>query len=213
MKSLSQNLIAEKNKIHATDPWLILLDITLTDAEESAGPTIYRFVRNNEEDIIYGGNTYIDVPFILGWVTSNVDGEIPLVSLKISNVTRILTPYLNSLEGGLDSTVKITVVNNALLDEDYSELELDFTVIACTADAYWVSWSLGMANPANQRFPLYRYIANYCPYNFYNDGTGECGYNGALIDCGHTLNDCIAHGNEINFGGDLGMQNDGLRIA
>jgi len=212
MKSLSDNLKAEKNKIHSTYPWLILLDITLTDNDDSAGPTVFRFVKNNE-DVIYQGNTYTAFPFILDWIGSDVDGEIPLVSLKVSNITRILTPYLNSLDGGLGSTVKLTLVNHGLLAEDYSELELDFTVMGCTADAYWVTWTLGMMNPANQRFPLYRYIANYCPYNFYNDGTGECGYSGDLATCLHTYDACIVHGNEVNFGGDLGMQNDGIRIA
>lgn len=212
MKSLSDNLIAEKNKIHATEPWLILLDITLDDEEVSSGPTVFRFVRNNE-DITYRGNIYTAFPFTLGWVASNIDGEIPRVTLKVSNVTRILAPYLNALDGGLDSTVTITLVNNGLLAEDYSELELDFTVMGCSSDAYWVTWTLGMFNPSHQRFPLFRFVANYCPYTFFNDGTGECGYNGDLESCLHTYSDCIAHGNEKRFGGDLGMQSDGIKIA
>jgi len=212
MKSLSENIKAEKNKIHNTDPFLTLLEITLSDDEDSAGPTVFRFVKNNE-DITYQGNVYTAFPFVLGWIGSNVDGEIPLVSLKVCNISRILTPYLNDLDGGLDSTIKIILVGYGILTEDYSELELDFTVMGCTSDAYWVSWTLGMFNPSYQRFPLFRYIANYCPYTFFDDGTGECGYDGALETCLHTLTDCKAHGNEINFGGDLGMQNDGIRIA
>ncbi len=212
MKSLSDNLISEKNKIHLTDPWLIFVEITLTDDDQSGGATVFRFVRNNE-DITYGGEVYTAFPFVLSWVGSDIEGSIPVVTLRVPNITRILTPYLNTLNGGLDSTVKLTIVSAALLAEDYSELELSFTVMGCSSDAYWVTWTLGMFNPTNQRFPLYRYIANYCPYNYYTDGTGECSYNGPLPTCLHTLTDCIAHENEPHFGGDLGMQNDGLRIV
>lgn len=208
MRNLPANLIAEKNKLHSTEPWIILLEITLNDE----GPTILRLC-NNTEDFNFEGNNYTAFPFKLGWIGSNVEGEIPKVTLQISNVTRLLTPYLNDLDGGLASTVTVTLVNHGLPGEDYSELELDFTVMGCEVDENWIMWSLGMFNPMNQRFPLFRYIANYCPYTFYNDGTGECGYSGALTSCLHTLDACIAHGNEENFGGDLGMQNDGLRIV
>jgi len=206
MKSLSANLVQEKNKQHSTYPWLLLLDITLPDS------TIFRFVNNNE-DIVYKGNTYTCFPFEIGPQESSVDGEIPKIELKICNITRILTPYLNTYNGGLESEVLITVVNSNLLAEDYSELEATLTVIDCQVDEYWVSWSLGLFNPTMQRFPLYRYLANYCSYPFFNTGIGECGYNGALTTCLHTLADCIAHGNEINFGGNLGLQNDGIRVV
>jgi len=51
MKTLPENLIAEKNLMHSPDPWLILLEITLTDL------TVFRLVKNTE-DITYNGNTW-----------------------------------------------------------------------------------------------------------------------------------------------------------
>jgi len=210
MKSLSANLVAEKNKLHSTDPWLILLDITLSDS------TVIRLVRNTE-DISYGGNTYTAFPFDLSMVESNATGQIPTVTLKVCNITRFLTPYLESLDGGLESTVVITIVNNALLSEDYSELEMEFNVIGCDADAYWVTWTLGMANPINRRFPLYRYLANHCAWTFTGGAAVgvnvECAYVGAFTTCNRTLSDCVARGNTARFGGFLGMQSDGIRIA
>lgn len=205
MKTLPANLIAEKNLMHSPEPWLILLEITLTDV----GPTVFRLVKNTE-DITYDGNTYTAFPFKLSIVESNSKGQIPQVTLKVCNITRLLTPYLESLDGGLESTIKIIIVNNGLLNEDYSELELEFSVIDCNADAYWVTWVLGMANPLNRRFPLYRYVANHCNWVF----TGaECGYAGSETVCNRTFEDCVALDNTANFGGFLGMQNDGIRIA
>ena len=80
-----------------------------------------------------------------------------------------LAIYLNDLHGGIGTEVKITVVNSNLLEEDYSELEMDFTVTGCEDNAYWVTWTLGMFNPTVQRFPLWRYLSTFCPYKFCSD--------------------------------------------
>jgi phage-related protein len=210
MKSLSAALIEEKNKLHSTDPWLILLDITLPDS------TVIRLVRNTE-DVEFGGNTYTAFPFDLSIVESNSTGKVPVVTLKVSNITRMLTPHLNSQNGGLESAVTVTIVNAGLLSESYSELDMDFTVMGCESNSEWVTWTLGMANPLNRRFPLYRYLANHCAWTF-TGGVSvgvnvECGYTGAFTTCNRTLSDCVARNNTENFGGFLGMQNDGIRIA
>jgi len=205
MKSLPANLIAQKNLMHSPDPWLILLRITLTDA----GPTEIRLVKNTE-DITYDGDTWTHFPFQLSIVESNSDGRIPQVTLKVCNITRLLTPYLESLDGGIGSTVQVIVVNNKLLSEDYSELELEFSVMGCDADAYWGTSTLRMINPLNQRFPLYRYLATHCSWTF---KAAECGYAGAATTCDRSFDDCIARENTAYFGGFLGMQSDGIRIA
>lgn len=205
MKSLPENLIAEKNLMHSPEPWLILLEITLTDI----GATVLRLVKNTE-DITYGGNTYTHFPFKLLMVESNSKGQIPQVTLKVCNITRLLTPYLESLDGGIGSTIKVIIVNNGLLTEDYSELELEFSVMGCSADAYWVTWTLGMVNPLNRRYPLYRYLANHCNWVF---GEAECGYAGSATTCDRSYDDCLSRDNAANFGGFLGMQSDGIRIA
>jgi len=210
MKTLPASLIVEKNKLHSTDPWLILLEITLPDT------TVFRLVRNTE-DVVFIGNTYTAFPFELSMVEANATGQIPQVTLKVCNITRLLTPHLESQDGGLNSTVTVTVVNTALLSEDYSELDMDFTVMGCEADAIWVTWTLGMANPLNRRFPLYRFLANHCAWTF----TGglavgenvECAYVGAFTTCNRTLAECVARSNTARFGGFLGMQSDGIRIA
>jgi len=140
MITLPANLIAEKNKIHSADPWIVLLEITLTDS------TVLRFC-NNTEDITYDSNDYTAISFQMGIIESNADGKLPTISLRVCNISRILTTYLDDLDGALDSTVKVTVVNAGLLSEDYTELELEFTVLGCIEDALWVEWTLGMVNP------------------------------------------------------------------
>lgn len=205
MKTIPANLITEKNLLHSPEPWLILLEITLTDT------TVIRLVKNTE-DKVFVGNTYTHFPFQLNPVNSNADGNIPQVTLKVCNITRLLTPKLKSLDGGIGSTVKVIVVNNKLLSEDYTELELEFTVKGCDTDAFWVTWTLGMANPINRRFPLYRYMANHCIWASNFKGA-ECGYAGAETTCDGSFTSCIGYSNTERFVGFLGMQSDGIRIA
>ena len=203
MLSLPANLIAEKNKLHSTAPWIILLDITLTD------DTVLRFCNNNE-NVTFSGNLYTFFPFTIGPVEYSAEGQIPVVPLKVCNVTRVLQPYLNALDGAVGSTVVMTLVNTDHLAEDYSELELTFTVTGCETDAMWVTWTLGMANPYNKRFPLYRYLADHCSWVFKG---AECGYSGAETICNRTLERCSELNNTAYFGGYKGMKGGGLQIA
>ena len=157
MKTYPDNLISEKNKVSTTSAWLVLLEITLTDSENSGGPTIFRLVSNNE-DITFDGYVWTHFPFRMSILSENSDGEIENVKLEVSNVSRLLTPYLRDLDGGLQSEVKVIVVNSAYLNEDYASTEYYFTVQGCKTSAYMVTWSLGMPSPLNQRFPFYRYL-------------------------------------------------------
>lgn len=173
MKSLPANIIIEKNKLASPNPWLILLEITLTDTDA----TILRFVRNTE-DVIFEGNTYTAFPFEIEPTKQGSKGEIPTITLSVSNITRVLQTYLDELEGGIGSTVKIIVINTKHLSEDYSELEMIFDVIACHSTVQWVVFTLGAPNPLRQRFPLERYLALHCSFVF---ESAECSYIGKTI--------------------------------
>lgn len=168
MKTLPANLILEKNKIASPNPWLVLLDITLTDNTKF-------YLVNNTEDITFNSQLYTAVPFQIEPTKQSGTGEIPTVTLRVSNVSRLMQGYLEAASGGVDSTVLVRVVNAALLTENYSELEMTFNILSTDTDAYWVTFTLGMPNPLRKRFPLYRYIAEHCNWQFL---ARECNYAG-----------------------------------
>lgn len=173
MKTLPAALILEKNKIASPNPWLVTLDITLTDNTKF-------YLVNNTEDITFNSQVYTAVPFQIEPARQSGTGEIPTVTLRVSNVTRLMQGYLEATSGGVDSTVLVRVVNAALLAENYAELELSFAILTTETDAYWVTFTLGMPNPLRKRFPLYRYIAEHCNWQF-NTGANnarECNYAG-----------------------------------
>ena len=89
---------------------------------------LLRFVRNTE-DVIFGGETYLAFPFEIDNTLHTSEGEIPSIKIRLSNVTRLIQPYLEALNGAVSSTITITVVNSKHLSEDYSELEMTFSVL------------------------------------------------------------------------------------
>lgn len=204
MKTLPSAIVAEKNKIATKSAWLILLEITLTD------DTVMRFVRNTE-DITFSGNVYSAMPFDFDPIEDQ-RGMIPTVNLRISNVTRLLQSYLEDLDGGIGSTVKISVVNSDLLSETYTELDLTFEVIGASSDVHQINFILGMPNPLNKRFPLFRYIANHCNWVSRFKGV-ECGYAGVETTCNGTLARCRELSNSPRFGGFIGLDTGGVRFA
>ncbi len=193
MKTLPANLILEKNKLATPSAWLVLLDITLPDS------TVLRFV-NNTENIVFQGNTYTAINFNLEPSKSSGTGQIPTVQLSISNVTRIIQAYLESLDGAVDSDVQITVVNSAYLSENYAELQMLFSILSTKANAYYVIFELGMPNPLRKRFPPHRFIGNHCNWKFLS---AECNYGGWTASKAQLADDILipldGSGNEYGY--------------
>lgn len=197
---LSVSLLIEKNKLSSPNAWLITLDIVLPDNTSF-------YIVNNNESITFNSQVYTPFPFQIEPTKENVNGEIPTVTLRVSNVTRVLQPSLEANSGGVGASVLVRIINSAYLSENYSELEMNFTVIKTECDVNWVYFTLGAASPLVKRFPLYRYIASHCNWQF---KSVECAYSGSDTYCDRTLdgpNGCRQKNNSRRFGGFPGMAN------
>lgn len=164
--ALSDNINKEKNKVATPNAWLVLLEITLTDS------TIFRLA-GNDEDITFDGEVYTAFNFQLDPTEINSKGQIPTSTLRVSNVTNLLQPKLQELNGGTGSLVKILVVNSGLLAEDFTEIELNYEVLESSSTNKWIDFILGAPSPLRQPFPLNRYKALGCGWRF---ESVECGY-------------------------------------
>lgn len=203
MKQLPADLIIEKNKIATPVPWILLLDIVLTDDTEL-------YICRNNENVTFNGQLYTAVPFDIEPTKASARGEIPTVTLRVSNVTRALQPYLEKLDGGIGSEITLRVVNTAHLDEDYSELEIGFDVLSASSEVYWVTFILGAPNPLGKRFPSFQFIADHCRWRF---KSVECGYSGKASACKRTLSDCRLLKNSGRFGGFPGLSGSAARVV
>ena len=201
MLTLSAAAIVEKNKVASTGAWLILLEFDFDGR-------VVRLV-NNTESVEWDGETWIAFPFKLDVVSENNEGEIPTVTISVSNQSQALQSYIEQSQGGVNTTVVLRVVHSAHLDQPVSEIEERFTVLSsrCTED--WATFVLGGPYPTRVRFPPRRYMTSFCSWEF--KGV-ECGYSGPHETCTHTLADCRARNNSKRFGGFPGIAVGGIYV-
>lgn len=197
MLDLSAVAKLEKNKIASTGAWLVLLEI------QFQGATI-RIV-NNTENIEWpsgSGQVWVAFPFELGEVNENDKGELPQLTLKVSNANLAVQPYVEQYAGGSDAMVTLRVVHSEHLDLATPEIEEYFMVKKTSVDALWVTFTLGPDYTMTQRVPPWRYMKNFCPFPFKGI---RCGYNGPATECNKTLKRCRELGNSVRFGGEPGI--------
>jgi phage-related protein len=220
MKNIPLALRQAKNAFGQDSPWLMLLTLTLPSPDN----TVFRIVPNTE-DIVFQSQTFTAFPVQIELPKETNSGEIPSISLQVSNVTRVLQGHLETLNGGLGATVELIIVNTAHLTENYAELTMEFEVLQATCTAQWVTLKCGASNPLRRRFPADKYFAGHCNWQFNSAAVvasgsnvgAECAYagpyTGDLATCKRTLADCEAHSNAPRFGGFPGLESGGLRFA
>jgi phage-related protein len=202
MKTLPAALLTAKNNIDEQNPWLVILDIDLKNG------TFLHLVNNNE-DITFQSKLYTAIGFEIVPPKESTSGEIPSVTLNISNVTRAIQIYLEELSGAIGAEVTMSIINAGLLSEDYTELTMIFEVIATKCSAQFATFTLGAPNPLHNRFPVEQYIAAHCNWRFKSP---ECAYAGTDTTCKKTWTDCKLKLNSTRFGGYPGLQG-GIRIV
>lgn len=188
--------ILEKNKLANDKPFLIFVQVDVAGIDEPI-----RLVRDNV-DQTWNGQLWQRFPLDFDKVTEN-GKEIPSVSLKVSNIKGIIQGYVQQYRGFCDSPVKIMIIHAAHLDNPIPEIELDFVITQTKYDEEWVTFSIGASNDHSYRFPIWRYMTNFCEKHF-KDIT--CGYAGNAEECDNTLTTCRI---PLRFGGEPGIQSGG----
>lgn len=193
MRTLSTAALIEKNKLATDSAWLILLEVTI-------GATTLKLVANNE-DILWNGDTWQAFPFELDTVGETGKGEIPAITVKVSNVTGEVQRLLEANDGANGVPVVIRVINSKVTTTT-PELELSFVVESSTHDEQWITFRLTGANCLTRRVPRRRYLKNFCPFAY---GGIECGVSAVTMAiypaCNRTSANCAERGNSTRFGG------------
>lgn len=180
---------------------MVCLTITLDPG------TVIRLV-NNHEDITLGGEVYIAFPFEFGGLTEDIQGDIPVITIRVANPSRVMQAYISTYNGAVGLPVTVQIVSSEDLAADYTNLTWNFIIIETSYDEQWVTFQLSSVNALLQNFPPESYMANFCSWTY---GSIECGHTGN--ECRRTLNSCRARANSANFGGFKGLDGSGLRIV
>lgn len=172
------NLTALKNQLSQPGAWVWLLTIALPDG----GPTL-RFVSNNE-DVVYGGQTYTAFNFAIDGFAVNCDGEIPELTMRVSNVGYVIQEYMRDYDGLIGSVVSWVQVNTDYLAEDWSEDLTSLTVVGAVTTWPDIEFTLGVPSALRYRVPEDRYSPYSCRHRFRTPAgeyTTRCGYAGMDI--------------------------------
>ncbi|HNY81090.1 MAG TPA: hypothetical protein PLX34_22285 [Sedimentisphaerales bacterium] len=204
MPEMSANLTALKNQLSQPGAWVWLLTVTLP-----GGPTL-RYAANTE-DVSYGGQTYTAFNFSIGGFTCDSEGEIPELTMTVTNVGYALQEHMRTYDGMIGGTISFVQVNTEYLAEDYSEDVVSFAIVGTGNRWPDVSFTLGVPSAARYRVPEDRFNPHSCRHKF---KCTRCGYTGPLTTCNRNPDDCAARSMfPGNYGGPLSLRREAVRYA
>lgn len=198
---LSPVAVAEKNKLGSTSVWYQMIEVITIDITGSN----LRIVKNHEE-IVWREETWLPTHFEIDEIGDHNKGEIPRVTIRFSNTTKIFQSLLGHYDtycknnGIIPLECKIYFVNSLNLDSSTPEVEYSFVLQQPSTNNKWATFILSGANIYSRKFPKNQVIKNHCRYE-YKGADGRCGATSSLPSCGKTLVDCRERNNSNRFGG------------
>lgn len=160
----------EKNKLATSAAWLVLLELDFS----VFGLDVIRLCNNNE-DVVWNGYTWNAFPFDVELHEITSKANIPTLSLRVSNVNRILQTYIEQTDGGIGAKVRIYVVNSQHLDSSHYELNAEYEIVSTAADNYYITFTLSIMNLFLFKFPATTYMKNFCRWPFKSPMCGNPG--------------------------------------
>ena len=163
-------------------------------------PTRYRLCAQTEE-VTFRDNVYSPFPITHGSMQEGADGDLPTMSLTVSNISREIAGTLETYNGLIRQPVKIMLV---LMTNSYDTtpssgqaiLEWDFKITAMSINDEAASATLGDISLYEVNVPKTSISKRYCRFQ-YRDSL--CGYGGSQPTCDKSLegpNGCRAHGGD-----------------
>jgi len=159
---LEKNLLATGQKF----VWLYEIEVP-TDP-----PTRYRFVRD-PLPVTFRGNEYSPFPIAHSETRSDSKGNLPTITLTVSNVTREIVSVLNAHNGLVAQDVRIILTHDLALPTGHGVWEHDYQIRSTSIDEKAVSATLGDLHIYNAKLPAQRMMRFYCRHQ-YKDA--NCGY-------------------------------------
>lgn len=199
-------LIAEMNKIDSPHSIHELFEIQLSEAS-----TTLRYNLGNES-VVWDGSTWEPFSIRAGEASETSDGDLPVVSIDISNIGRLVQTRVEAATNGLvgDTMIVRAVHSNNLAETTpYVTLNYQILEVSCTPD--WCTFKLGSENFFFMQFPRNILKRSVCRYTEF---TGDfCKYAGASTSCDRKFNTCISYSNSSNFGGQPGIPGGGFEAS
>jgi hypothetical protein len=171
--TLSNIILAEKNKLNQTGVWPWLLALT-----PAGSGTTYRYT-NNTAAVSYGGQTYAALPFRIEPIDKSGDGQLQAVQIIVTDIGLTLQSVIRAYNGLRRASVTLTQVNTGLLTEDFSGDSVTFQVSHCQNKYTDIVIYCGVPGSLKHRVPEDEYFALQCRHDFRIPSgaySSRCGY-------------------------------------
>ena len=142
MPTYSNDFIVNVNKFNSDDPLLVLLEIT--------HPFISDTIRlvNDNKDLVSNSHNYLAMPFKIDR-QSDVQNELPKITLTVQNVGRSLIKWIDSSGGGRDAVIKLLLVRRST--PNLIEESLDLGIASVNVSTRAVIFNLNIQNNLSKR--------------------------------------------------------------
>lgn len=205
---LSNIVKIEKNKLTSDSAFLFLLEINIPSLTE-----VIRVVQNNE-DIVWNGETWQKFPFDVGEITDTSNLEVSTFAITVSNVYNQIGQYIRQYDSWLkqnpyqpiDGTLYI--INSKDLANTQPVVAYNLTLSSPTI-ATKVVFTFSSIDVYSGQIPKSRMMRNACRFKFKDP---YCNYIGDETVCNGTLKRCRELGNSARFGGSPTIGNIGVKI-
>ena len=179
-------LLPEKNRVAQPAPflWLIFCRVP-TDP-----PTAIR-ITPNPEPVTFGtdsfGNPTVWSPFPCGLsvIEEDTEGNLPELTLTVSNATREIMALLIAHDYLLDQRVELYLVHKNHLANPAAASRFVFTITEVTADTEAVTFALSTQDLYRYEIPGNRILKDWCGETYKGS---RCGFTG---DPSETLGPCL----------------------
>jgi len=179
--------------------------VWLVEVEVPSDPLTRFRITSDNEPVYYGestegvGNVYYPYPVQVGQILRQKKGDLPQISVSVSNARRILPEYLELYDGLVGQPAIIRLVSLGELGNYEAALRYDGEVTGTEATVEQVNFVIGSFNPKGTMFPRERFTGEHCPYAKF--GGPECGYpidnpSASFTTCPRTYAACDERGDD-----------------
>lgn len=176
----------------------------LAEVEVPTDPLTRLRITSNNEQVDFGASLegepvgYVPWPMTIGKITRTKKGDLPQLTLAVSNAKRVLPSYLELYDGLVGQPAVVQLVSLGELGNASATLRFDGEVMGTEVSVEQVTFTIGSLNLKGMTFPAQRFVAEHCRFRF---GGAKCGYNvndplATFTTCPRSYQACVERGDD-----------------
>jgi hypothetical protein len=185
VNTLPVELLDELGKPDGRFPWLLFGELSVSST--TVAHTLFRFVRYPTERS-FQGKTWYPFGFKIGSLVIGSDGTLPRVVVEVDDPAGAVRPWLHVADAFRGRPLRLMWVHWATLELGYS---IDWTlhIVSASVDEDRVELTCRWTNFFEEQCPHDSFVRGRCRWL---QGSTECGDYRRNVDCGRTLDGCLA---------------------